>query len=47
MESVMSDLLIDIQDDVERGELTYQQIAEKYNIPLDWVKDAVASLECE
>lgn len=41
----MGDLLIDLQDAVQCGELTYQQIAEKYNVPLSWVKSAAESLE--
>lgn len=36
----LSDLMIDIQDDIEQGELTYQQIASKYNVPIDWVRSA-------
>ena len=35
--SYMSELAIDIQEAIEAGELTFAQIAAKYNVPLDWV----------
>ena len=35
--SYMSELAIDIQEAIEAGELTFAEIAAKYNVPLDWV----------
>ena len=35
--SKMSDLALDIQEAIEAGELTFAEIAAKYNVPLDWV----------
>ena len=40
--SKMSNLLISIQEDLLAGRLTFQEIAAKLEIPLDWV-DAAAS----
>lgn len=37
--SRMRDMIIEVQDAIEEGELTYEQIASKYGIP---VKDVVA-----
>ncbi len=39
--SRMSDLMIDIQKDIELGELTFHQIADKHLVPFSWV-DAAA-----
>ena len=36
--SKMSDLAIDIQEAIEAGELTFAQIAAKYEVPIDWVE---------
>lgn len=33
----MSDLVMDIQEDIEEGILTYAEIAFKYEIPVSWV----------
>lgn len=33
----MSDLMIELMEEIERGELSLEQIAEKFNVPLDWV----------
>jgi hypothetical protein len=38
----MSDLSIDIQDDIAAGLLSFQEIAAKHNVPFTWV-DEVAS----
>lgn len=38
--SKMSDLILDIYEDIERGELSFQQIANKYEVPLSWVDSA-------
>jgi hypothetical protein len=39
--SRMSDLMIDIQNDINRGELSFHQIADKHLVPFSWV-DATA-----
>jgi hypothetical protein len=39
--SRMSDLMIDIQNDINRGELSFHQIADKHLVPFSWV-DAAA-----
>ena len=44
--SKMSDLLIDIQDEIELGVLSFPQIARKYDVPLSWVTDTWEGL-CE
>lgn len=44
--SRMSDLFISIQDDIEQGILSFQQIARKYDVPMSWVNDAWDAL-CE
>lgn len=42
--SAMSDLLIDIQDELEKGELSFDQIATKYEVPVSWVDEAYNQL---
>lgn len=37
--SAMSDLMIDIQDDLEIGELSFAEIATKYDVPVAWVDE--------
>jgi len=37
--STMSDLMIDIQDDLEKGELSFAEIATKYEVPVAWVTE--------
>lgn len=44
--SKMSDLLIDIQDEIQLGVLSFPQIARKYDVPLSWVTDTWEGL-CE
>lgn len=39
----MRDVIIGIQEDIERG-LTFQQIARKHGVPLDWVDFACGEL---
>ena len=39
----MSDLMIDIQDELERCELSFAEIATKYEVPFQWV-DEIASM---
>lgn len=38
--SQMGDLMIDLQDELEFGVLTFDQIAEKYEVPVSWVQEA-------
>ena len=40
----MRDVVIGIQEDIERGLLTFQQIANKHRVPLDWVDIACGEL---
>lgn len=37
--SRMSELALEIETAIDDGELTFAQIAEKFNVPLDWVLD--------
>lgn len=37
--SRMSDLILDIQEDIEAGILSFADIAKKYEVPLSWVDD--------
>lgn len=39
----ISDLMIDIQEHVDAGELTFEQIAEKFDVPIEWVRSAEES----
>lgn len=39
--SKMSQLIFDIQEEIERGELSFREIALKYEVPFDWV-DSIA-----
>jgi len=38
--SKMSDLMLSLQEALEAGQLTFQEIAAEYNVPLDWVEAA-------
>ncbi len=40
----MRDVIIGIQEDIERGLLTFQQIANKHRVPLEWVDVACGEL---
>ena len=40
----MRDVIISIQEDIERGLMTFQQIANKHRVPLDWVDIACGEL---
>lgn len=40
----MSELMIDIQNDIELGELTFHQIADKHLVPFSWVDEAAKEL---
>jgi len=39
--SRMSDLLIDIQEDLEEGILSFAEIAAKYEVPVSWVVEVL------
>jgi hypothetical protein len=38
--SKMSDLMLSLQEALEAGQLTFQEIAAEYNVPLHWVEAA-------
>ena len=40
--SKVAQLVFDIQDEIEKGELSFSQIAQKFEVPLSWV-DNIAS----
>lgn len=42
--SRMKDLIIDIQDAIEAGELTFEQIAQAYDVEVDQVQDLARGL---
>lgn len=44
--SKMSELMIDIEEDIQLGSLSFAEIAVKYGVPKDWVFAAWESL-CE
>ena len=44
--SKMSELMIDIQEDIQLGVLSFPQIAAKYKVPASWVTEAWDEL-CE
>lgn len=41
--SKFSSLLIDLEAEVVRGELSRYEIALKYNVPLSWVEEAASN----
>ncbi len=43
--SRMSDLVSDIQDEIERGELSFSEIAIKFSVPASWVDEAYDMLQ--
>ncbi len=43
--SQLRDLVQDLQDEVERGELSFPEIANKYEVPLSWVYEAHESVQ--
>jgi hypothetical protein len=43
--STMSDLMIDIQDDLEIGELSFTEIATKYEVPVSWVTEIASMVQ--
>ena len=36
----MKDIMIVLQEEINKGELTLEQIAVKYDVPMDWVDTA-------
>jgi hypothetical protein len=42
--SKMSDLSLAIQDAIEAGELTFQEIAAQYDVPLEWIESTAQEL---
>jgi hypothetical protein len=38
--SVMSNLIVEIQEDIAIGVMSFKAIAEKHQVPLDWVNEA-------
>ena len=38
--SKMGDLQLDIFDEIVRGQLSFQEIATKYDVPLHWVDES-------
>ena len=45
--SKMSSLALDIQEAIEAGELTFAEIAAKYEVPIDWVQCVFEQLDQE
>lgn len=45
--SRMSDLHLSISDDIEAGNLSFAEIAEKYNVPFDWVNSMAIDMAAE
>ena len=45
--SAMSDLMTSIQEEVEKGELSFFEIAELFEVPLEWVLEAVNQMNEE
>lgn len=37
--SRMSDLMVDIAEEIMRGDLSFAEIAQKYNVPISWVDE--------
>lgn len=42
--SRMSELMIDIAEEIEIGELSFRQIAQKFNVPLSWVDEVALEM---
>jgi hypothetical protein len=42
--SAMSNLIMDIQDELQNGFLSLEEIARKFEVPTDWVVEAAAML---
>ena len=42
--SRMSELMLDISDEIERGELSFVEIANKFDVPLSWVDEVALEM---
>jgi hypothetical protein len=40
----MKNVMVDLQNEIYRAELTLEQIAVKYDVPMDWVDTAFAEV---
>jgi len=40
----LKNIMIDLQNEIYRAELTLEQIAVKYDVPMDWVDTAFAEV---
>ena len=45
--SKMSDLHLSISQDIEAGNLSFAEIAQKYNVPFHWVNSTAIDLAAE
>jgi hypothetical protein len=43
--SNMANLQLDIFDEVARGQLSFQEIATKYDVPLSWVDESCKMMQ--
>lgn len=43
--SRMRDMIIEIQDEIERGTLSYEAIARTLDVPVKWVEDLAVTME--
>lgn len=43
--SKIKDILIDLQSEIVRDEMTYEEIARAYGVSIEWVYDAASLLE--
>lgn len=43
--STMSNLMLEIQEVIEEGNLSFQQIAAKFDVPVSWVDEAAKELQ--
>ncbi|NBQ80354.1 MAG: hypothetical protein EBT99_17430 [Betaproteobacteria bacterium] len=40
----LKDVMVELQNEIYRAELTLEQIAVKYDVPMDWVDTAFAEV---
>lgn len=45
--SRMADIIIDIQDELSIGELSFAEVARKYEVPVSWVYEAARMMNEE
>ena len=43
----MSELHLDLQKEIARGELSFREIAEKYEVPYHWVDEVAREMSVE